>query len=219
MSVRETFEGQLNELKSELLALGKLAESALNDAISALKEQDRDKALKIIDNDYKINDLEDEINEKTTWMIAKQQPVAGDLRRLITTLKIATDVERVGDLAVNIAKSVIRIGEEPFIKPLEEIPKMAEIAQKMINNVLKAYYEEDVAAAKEIADVDDEVDRLNGKLIQELLEIMIERPESIRQITQLTFVCRDIERVADHATNISESIIYLVKGKRYDLNS
>lgn len=219
MKARETFDAQLKELKDELLMLGKMAEDALDDAIQALKEQDVEKALRIIDSDYKINDLEEEINDKSIWMIAKEQPVAIDLRRLITALKISTDVERVGDLAVNIAKSVIRIGDEPLIKPLEDIPKMASIAQKMINDVLQAYFDEDVAKAKAIADVDDEVDQLYGKLIKELLAMMTKRPESIAQITQLSFVCRHIERVADHATNISENIIYLVKGKRYDLNS
>ena len=219
MKARETFDAQLKELKDELLMLGKMAEDALDDAIQALKEQDVEKALRIIDSDYKINDLEEEINDKSIWMIAKEQPVAIDLRRLITALKISTDVERVGDLAVNIAKSVIRIGDEPLIKPLEDIPKRASIAQKMINDVLQAYFDEDVAKAKAIADVDDEVDQLYGKLIKELLAMMTKRPESIAQITQLSFVCRHIERVADHATNISENIIYLVKGKRYDLNS
>ncbi|RBW70548.1 phosphate signaling complex protein PhoU [Bacillus taeanensis] len=219
MSVRENFDAQLKELKDELLELGNLAQNALKQSIIALKNQDVEKALQIIENDYKINNLESDINDKVILMIAKQQPVATDLRRLIVALKISTDLERIGDLAVNIAKSIIRIGEEPFVKPIEEIPKMAETARGMIKDVLQAFYDEDVVAAKNIADSDDEVDQKYGKLIKELLEIVTNNPEWIAQITQLTFICRFIERAADHATNISESVIYLVKGKYYDLNS
>jgi phosphate transport system protein len=219
MSVRESFDAQLKELKDELLELGNLAQTALKESIIALKNQDVEKALQIIENDYKINNLEADINDKVILMIAKQQPVATDLRRLIVAMKISTDLERIGDLAVNIAKSIIRIGEEPFVKPIEEIPKMAETARTMIKDVLQAFYDEDVVAAKNIADSDDEVDQKYGKIIKELLEIVTNNPQWIAQITQLTFICRFIERAADHATNISESVIYLVKGKYYDLNS
>ncbi|MEC5425100.1 phosphate signaling complex protein PhoU [Virgibacillus sp. C22-A2] len=215
---RENFAEQLNELKTALLDMGNLAHEALDNSITALKEQDLEKALKVIDDDSKINSLEEEINEKAIWLIAKEQPLATDLRRLIATLKITTDIERIGDLAVNIAKSVIRIGDIHLIKPLEGIPKMATIAQNMIEDVLKAYYEEDILKAKEIADIDDKVDKMYGRRIQELMEFMTKQPEFISQITQLAFVCRYLERAADHTTNISESIIYLVKGKVLDLN-
>lgn len=218
MVVRENFQAELDQLKRSLLDLGELAQTALEASIQALKDQDIDKALEIIDNDFRINRLEEEINDRAILLIAKQAPVASDLRRVIAAIKISSDVERMGDLAVNIAKSVIRIGKTPLIKPLEDIPDMAETAIQMVSDSLKAYYEEDVVLAKDLADTDDQVDKTYGRLIQELLEMMTQQPEHIAQITQLSFICRFIERAADHATNISESIIYLVKGKRYDLN-
>lgn len=219
MVVRENFQEQLDEIKTKLLELGSLAQVAVDDAITALKNQDVDKALEIIDNDYKINRLEEEINETAIWLIAKEQPLATDLRRLISALKITTDVERVGDLAVNIAKSIIRIGDKPFVKPIEEIPALAEKANNMLREVLASFYDEDVNQAMAVADADDEIDNMYGRLVKELLELMTEHPESVSQIQQLSFICRYVERIGDHCTNISESVIYVVKGKRYDLNA
>ncbi|MBF0709284.1 MULTISPECIES: phosphate signaling complex protein PhoU [Bacillales] len=219
MVVRENFQEQLDEIKSQLLELGSLAQIAVDDAITALKAQDVNKALEIIENDHKINRLEEEINERAIWLIAKEQPLATDLRRLISALKITTDVERVGDLAVNIAKSIIRIGDKPFVKPIEEIPALAEKANNMLREVLASFYDEDVNKAMAVADADDEIDNMYGRLVKELLELMTEHPESVSQIQQLSFICRYVERIGDHCTNISESVIYVVKGKRYDLNA
>ncbi|WP_377888488.1 phosphate signaling complex protein PhoU [Alkalihalobacillus sp. R86527] len=219
MVVRGNFQEQLDGIKAQLLELGSLAQLAVDDAIHALENQDVEKALEIIDNDYKINRLEEEINERAIWLIAKEQPLASDLRRLISALKISTDVERVGDLAVNIAKSIIRIGDKPFVKPIEEIPALAQKANTMLREVLSSFYEEDVNQAKDVADADDEIDDMYGRLVKELLELMTKYPDSISQIQQLAFICRYIERIGDHCTNISESVIYVVKGKRYDLNT
>lgn len=219
MSARANFQAELDQLKVMVLELGELAQSAIEEAIKALKNQNVDKALKIIDNDSRLNILEEEINDKAILLIAKQAPVAIDLRRVIISIKISSDLERIGDLAVNIAKSIIRIGAGQLIKPIEEIPRIAEIANKMVADSLKAYNEEDIALAKEVADADDEVDEAYGKIIQELLVLMTKKQEFISQITQLSFICRYVERVADHSTNISESVLYLVKGKRYDLNA
>ncbi|MFD1039767.1 phosphate signaling complex protein PhoU [Virgibacillus byunsanensis] len=218
MVVRENFDEQLDDLKSQLVHLGKLANTAVERSIRALNNQDIELALQIIDDDYKINVLEEEINETATWLIAKEQPLATDLRKLITTLKITTDIERIGDLAVNIAKSVIRIGEKQLMIPVDRIPEMVDITQQMIEKSLLAYYEEDIHKAKEVADTDDHVDQMYGSLIKELLEYMTQNPQHISQVTQLAFICRYLERIADHTTNISEGIIYLVKGKRFDLN-
>ncbi|MDR4889756.1 phosphate signaling complex protein PhoU [Fredinandcohnia sp. QZ13] len=218
MTVRATFQAELNELKEMIIQLGNQAQEAVGQAIDALKNQDVDKALKIIENDNQLNIMEEEINDKAILLIAQQAPVAIDLRRVIVAIKISSDLERIGDLAVNIAKSVIRIGTQQLIKPIEDIPRMAEVANKMVADSLRAYNEEDVVLAKNVAKVDDEVDEAYGKLIKELLELMTQKPENISQITQLSFICRNIERVADHSTNISESILYLIKGKRYDLN-
>ncbi|MFC7370377.1 phosphate signaling complex protein PhoU [Fictibacillus iocasae] len=218
MVVRENFQHQLDELKDSIVKLGKMAEQALMESVIALKDQNLEKALEIIENDQRINVLEDEINDAAILLIAKQAPVATDLRRIIAAIKISSDVERMADFAVNIAKSTIRIGSTPLIKPLEEIPKMAGIAIEMLTKSIQAYVEEDVVLAKELADIDDQVDELYGKIIQELLGMMSQNPDYLAQITQLSFVCRYIERTADHATNIAESIIFLVKGKRYGLN-
>ncbi|MCM3585813.1 phosphate signaling complex protein PhoU [Mesobacillus maritimus] len=218
MSIRATFQGELNSLKQMILELGNQVLDAVGRSIDALKNQDIDKALKIIEDDGQINLMEEEINDKAILLIAQQSPVAIDLRRVIVAIKISSDLERVGDLAVNIAKSVIRIGSKPHIKPIEEIPRIAELANKMVADSLKAYDDEDVSFAKKVAKLDDEVDEAYGRLTQELLELMTEKPEYIGQITQLSFICRHVERVADHSTNISEHLLYLVKGRRYDLN-
>lgn len=218
MAVRENFHVQLEELKDQLLELGRMAKEAIHESIEALKMQDVERALRVIENDDKINALEQEINDKTIWLIAKQQPVASDLRRLVVALRVTTDVERIGDLAVDISKSVIRIGKEELIKPLVDIPYMANITHRMLEDVLQAFYAEDIAKAKKVADTDDEVDELHGKIIRELLELTSHYPSAVSQIMQLAFICRYLERAADHTTNISEDIIYLVKGERYDLN-
>ncbi|WP_209121957.1 phosphate signaling complex protein PhoU [Alkalihalobacillus sp. BA299] len=218
MAIRANFDTELKELKDLLLKMGKLAEDALNKSIIALKEQNTDLALEVIDKDYKINQLEEEINDKGILMIAKQSPVASDLRRIIVALKISNDVERIADYAVNIAKSTIRVGDKPFIKPLVDIPEMARLTQGMLSSSLQAYYKEDITLATDLAEIDDQVDKMYGKTVQELLILMSKNPDSIGQITQLAFVCRYLERTADHCTNISEHIIYLIKGKRYDLN-
>ncbi|MEH7380984.1 phosphate signaling complex protein PhoU [Bacillus sp. JJ1533] len=218
MTVRATFQAELNELKEMIIQLGNQAQAAIKQAIESLKNQDVDKALKIIENDIHLNNMEEEINDKASLLIAQQAPVAVDLRRVIVAIKISSDLERVGDLAVDIAKSVIRIGTNQLIKPIEEIPRIAEVASKMVSDSLKAYSEENIELAKNVAKEDDEVDEAYGRLIKELLELMTQKPEYNPQITQLLFICRYVERVADHSTNISESTLYLIKGKRYDLN-
>ncbi|MEK4233145.1 phosphate signaling complex protein PhoU [Anoxybacillus sp. FSL W8-0703] len=218
MAVREKFDYDLQTLRDQLLQLGSLAEIALTQSFEALKTKNNDLALQVLENDAKIDLLDEEINDFAILLIAKQQPVAIDLRRIIVAIKIATDVERMADFAVNIAKSAIRIGEQPFVISLNKLEKMHEIAVNMLSLTLKAYYEEDVVTAKKVADMDDEVDRLYGETIRELLERTKAYPDAMSQITQLSFTARYIERIADHATNIAENVFYLVKGKHYDLN-
>lgn len=218
MTVREKFQLDLNELQEKLVLLGNLADEALKKSIVALETHNMDLALAIIENDGVIDDLYEEINDFAILLIAKQAPVAIDLRRIIVAIKIATDIERIGDFAVNVAKSTIRIAKEEHVKPIDQVKAMYEITSEMLKLSLKAFQDEDIAAAKRVADMDDQVDHLYGKTIRELLEINQIQPESTAQITQLSFVCRFLERAADHVTNISESILYLVKGKHYDLN-
>jgi len=152
-------------------------------------------------------------------MIAKQQPVATDLRRLMVLVKAASDMERVGDYAVNIAKETIRIGKEPLVFPTSNLQTMCNKTVEMLESIIKAFTEEDTVHAKEIAELDDYVDDLYGATITLLMRAGAENPAHISQITHLTFVCRYLERSADHATNIAEHLFYLVKGKHYELNN
>jgi phosphate transport system protein len=218
MVVREKFEFDLKELQNKLMSLGEFAEEALNKAIEALHTQNVDLALEIMDGDSTADILFEEINDFAILLIAKQQPVAIDLRRIIVSIKIATDLERIADFAVNVAKATIRIGKEPLIKPLNNINRMHKITIEMLNKSLTAFIDEDTKLAKKVAEMDDEVDELYGKTILELFKLNQETPDSLPQISQLLFVCRYMERAADHITNIAEYIFYLVKGKHYDLN-
>lgn len=217
--VLRQFHVDLETLRDKLLELGSLAEIAMGKSIDALTNQNVDLALQIIEEDNKADRLDEEINDFAILLIAKQQPVAIDLRRIFVAIKISTDVERIADFAVNIAKSTIRIGKnsQPLIQ-IEKIEKMHSIATEMLSLALKAYYDEDVVLAKKVADMDDQVDELYGQNIRELLQLTKDHPDMIAEITQLSFICRYIERMADHTTNISENILYLVKGRHYELN-
>jgi len=219
VSIRERFDIDQQKLRDKLIEIGSLTEVALSKSIDALENQNIDEALQIIEDDYRVDDLDEEINDLAILLIAKQQPVATDLRRIIVAIKISSDIERMADFAVNIAKSTIRIGDDPLVKPIESIRKMHEIASKMLSLSVKAYNEEDLVLAKEVADMDDQVDELYGETIRDILDLMSTKKDSYQQLIQLAFICRYIERTADHATNISESTMYLIKGQRYDLNS
>jgi phosphate transport system protein len=219
MSIRERYNTELKELQNKLTELGHFSIAALEKAVLALESQNVDLALEIMEEDKKANILEEEINDAAMLLIAKQQPVAIDLRRVIVAIKIASDIERIADFAVNIAKSTIRIGNEPLIKPIVHIKEMYELNRDMLRLSIESYNEEDLDKAKKVSTMDDEVDSLYGETIKELLQINSEKPEFISQITQLSFICRYLERSADHVTNIAEHVFYMVKGKRYNLNT
>ncbi|WP_374721662.1 phosphate signaling complex protein PhoU [Peribacillus tepidiphilus] len=216
MPVREKFDFELKELKQKLMDLGNLAAKSLKLSFEALEKQDIDLALKIIEDDTEADMLEEEINDFAILLIAKQQPVAIDLRRIIVAIKIASDIERMADFGVNIAKSAIRLGKESFITSLDRLKKMHELTLEMLELSLKAFNEEDVLLAKKIAEMDDEVDALYGEIIVNLLK---HSNDNQQQVTQLSFVARYLERTADHATNVAESIYYLVRGRHFDLNN
>ncbi|GAA0354266.1 phosphate signaling complex protein PhoU [Bacillus horti] len=218
MGVRKNFELEMNQLTEKLISMGELAEAAFSSSIEALKNQDTEQATRIIDNDEQINAIEEEIEELVVKIIASQQPVASDLRKIMSAIKITTSVERIGDFAVDIAKSTLRIGNEELVKPLQDIPAMAELVQRMIRESLQAYKTDNAELAQEISELDDKVDSLYAKIVQDLLSRMVDAPQKMDQIMQLAFVARYIERMADHVTNISEAILYSVKGKRMDLN-
>lgn len=218
MVVRGKFDEDLKTLHTKLLELGNFAINALTKSLEALENKDIELALKILEDDADANILEEEINDFAILLIAKQQPVAVDLRRLIVAIKIATDIERMADFAVNIAKSTIRIGNEPLVKPIEHIKQMHQLSLQMLTLSLEAYHDEDLGKAKQVAQMDDQVDELYGQTIKDLLTLAQSKPEHLAQITQLSFISRYLERAADHVTNIAENVFYLVKGKRYDLN-
>ncbi|TKI68841.1 phosphate signaling complex protein PhoU [Lysinibacillus mangiferihumi] len=219
MVVRERFEQELKEVQEQFVEIATNSINALKMSFEALLEQDLEKSLKIIEDDLYINRLEEEINDRVILMIAKQQPVATDLRRLMVLVKAASDMERVGDYAVNIAKETIRLGKEPLIFPTTNLQSMCNKTVEMLESIITAFREEDTVRAKEIAELDDYVDDLYGATVTLLLRAGAESPSHISQFTHLTFVCRHLERSADHATNIAEHLFYLIKGKHYELNN
>jgi phosphate transport system protein len=219
MSTRSKFDSKLMQLKEKLLEMEGLAENQVRNSLSALINQDIEKANHVIAGDNEIDDLEHEIHDKALLLIARESPVAKDLRTLNVALKVSSEVERMADMAVNIAKAAVHIGNEKHFKEIKDIPKMMDKALEMVSMSVKAYLDEDVSLARKCAEKDDEVDEMFGKLVHELITMIPENPNATNQIIQLAFVCRFIERVADHSTNIAENVVYLVTGKRVDLNA
>mgnify|MGYP001165970433 CR=1 FL=1 len=218
MAVREKFQSDLRELERMLMELGVFADTALRNSIEALETKDTGKAITIVEKDKLANKLHEKIKDFAVLLNAKQAPVATDLRRIITGIKIADNIERIADFAVNIARSAIKIGNKEHIKPLNRIKKMYELASVMLKMALEAYHHEDTRTAKKIVVMDDEVDVLYDQTVLELLGHYQEDRKATVQIIQLLLVARYLERAADHVTNIAEHIIFLVKGKRYGLN-
>ncbi|MFX3623823.1 MAG: phosphate signaling complex protein PhoU [Ectobacillus sp.] len=216
--VREQFDLDLKTLQEKVTELGQLGKEALQIAIEGLHSRNVDMALQVIDNDSRMDDLEEEINDLALMLITRQQPVATDLRRIFVSIKIATDLERIADHAVNVAKATIRLGEKDAPVSIDILKDMYSKADEMLALSLKAYKEENLTYAKQIAEMDDLVDEMYGKAVRDFISSIPNNPEDISQITQFSFVARYIERVADHITNIAENVFYLVKGKHYLLN-
>jgi len=212
------YEEKMKQLQEKLHHMGSLVEESIARSIEALKNQDLELARKVITADDTIDDLEQEIEEKCLEVIATQQPMARDLRRVATLFKMINDLERMADYATSIAKITLRIADEPLIKPLVDIPRMAVLSQKMVKESLDAYVREDVDLAVSVGADDDQVDKLFGQIFRELLTIMMENPKTITQATHLLFVGRWLERIGDHATNIAEEVIFLVTGEKRNLN-
>jgi phosphate transport system protein len=219
MSTRSKFDSKLTQLKEKLLEMEGLAENQVRNSLSALINQDIEKAKLVIDGDNEIDELEHEIHDQALLLIARESPVAKDLRTLNVALKVSSEVERMADMAVNIAKAAVHIGNEKHFKEIIDIPKMMDKALEMVSMSVKAYLDEDVKLAEKCAEKDDEVDKMFGRLVHELINMIPENPNATNQIIQLAFVCRFIERVADHSTNIAENVIYLVTGNRVNLNA
>lgn len=215
---RESFQEQLDQLRDNILRMGNLVERAIDQAMTALKKRDLDLAEKVIMEDEKIDELELAIEKQCLLLLALQQPMARDLRLISTALKIDTDLERIGDYACNIAKIVLNLGDEPLIKPLVDLPRMAEIARNMIRDNLTAYVNRDRELALAAAEKDHEIDHLYNNIFRELLVLMTQDPQNIKQATYLLLAARHLERIGDHATNFSEWIIYMLTGEFIELN-
>ncbi len=207
------FDEELRQLKSKILKMGSLVEDAIKNSIASLVERDNALARKVIDNDRMVNTLDVEIDEEAIRLIALRQPMAVDLRFITMAMKITTDLERMGDFAVNIAERALELNQEPMLKPYIDIPKMRAIAQSMIRDALDAFVRKDKQLAIEVIRRDDQVDNLKREVLLELADYMVKDPTTVTRAMKISFVAQYLERVADHATNIAEMVIYLVEGK------
>jgi len=207
------FDEELKALREKVLKLGSMVEDAVRDSVRALVDRDSELAKEVVMRDHLINALDVGIDEECVRLIALRQPMARDLRLITTTMKITTDLERMGDLAVNIAERAIELNEEPQLKPFVNIPKMAEITQSMVRDTLDAFVTGCSHLPYEVIKRDDEVDDLTVKNFEELLGLMIQDPKIIPLAVKRTYIAKYLERIADHATNIAEMTIYMCKGK------
>jgi len=208
------FNNELIDLKENLVKMSNLVEEAINVAIKSLIEQDIDLAVRVIENDDKIDQMELDIEEQCLQMIALRHPIAKNLRMIGCGYKTVSDLERVADHAVNIARASQYLSTKPMVKPLIDIPRMAKIAQNMLKDALDAYFNGDVELAKEVWVRDKTVDDLDKQIFRELLTFMMEDPRTISRAIHLIFVSNNIERIADHATNLAERVVYIVNGER-----
>ena len=207
------FHEELEALKQTLLAMGGLVEDQIRRVMRALIERDDVMAQEVIERDRQVNTYDVEVDEQCVSLLALHQPAAGDLRFITTAMKIVTDLERIGDQAVNIAQRVLELNREPQLKPYIDLPRMAEKAQRMVKESLDAFVARDTALARQVCGEDAEVDALKEQIFRELLTFMMEDPRTIPRAIRVILISRFMERVADHATNIAEMVVYLVEGK------
>ncbi len=210
MDVHRHLQMELEELKGNLLQMAVLVENAISNAVQALVARDSKLAKKTLKGEDRINKLEIAIDDMCLKLLALKQPMAADLRFITSAMKIITDLERIGDQAVNIAERAISLNEEPQLKPYIDIPRMAEIAQSMVKDVMDAFVNRDSQLARSVCARDDLVDKLNDQVFRELLTYMIADPKTITRAVHLVIVCRCLERIADHSTNIAEDVIFMV---------
>ena len=211
--IHRHFDEELQDLKKKLIDMGAMVESQIQGAIRGLTERDSDLARRIIANDNRVNALDVEVDEMCLRLLALHQPTASDLRFITTGMKISTELERMSDLAESISERVIELNEEPQLKPYIDLPRMANWSMRMVKDSLDAFVNRDAALARKVCGDDDFVDSLNVQLFRELLSFMIENTQTITRAIRLTFVAKSIERIADHATNIAELVVYMVEGK------
>jgi phosphate transport system protein len=217
--IRQTFENEIQQVKDEVLLLGSMVEHAIMASVEALKKRDIKGAEKIIADDAEINKKRFAIESQLMILIATQQPMAHDLRLLASTMEIISELERMGDYAKGIANINIRMGEEKLLKPLIDVPRMAQIGTNMLHRSLTAFVNEDVEAAKAIPAEDDEVDALYTQIYRELMLFIIQDPKSIERANWLLWVAHNLERVADRVTNICERTIFIATGEMTEIKS
>jgi phosphate transport system protein len=206
------FREELEELQSKLLAMGGLVEAAISNSINALVERDEERAKEVMWGEAQINQKEIEIDELATRLLALFQPMARDLRFITAVIKMNSELERMGDLAVNITERALTLMKEPVLRPLIDIPRMAELAETMVRRSLDAFARRDAEMARDVLLADDEVDHLRDAVYDELLAFMQEKSNTINRAVSLMFIAQNLERIADHATNIAEDVLFLVKG-------
>jgi phosphate transport system protein len=217
--VRTLFEKELNRLEDELLILGSMVEHALCQSVEMLVHRDFIGAQRLIDDDIVINDKRYQIESETLTLIATQQPMASDLRTLAAVLEIAGELERIGDYAKGIANISLMIGNQPFIKPLVDIPLMVNLARDMLHRALQAFIHRDLEAASSIPQEDDKVDGLYNQVYRELITYLMADPKVIEQVNLLLWIAHNLERAADRVTNICERVIFTITGNLVDVGS
>ncbi len=206
-------EQELEKIKERILRMGAFVEDAIRKSIFALVERDRELAIQVIDNDAIVNNYDVEIEEECIRFLALWQPTGSNLRFVTTAIKIITDLERMGDLAVDICERSVELLDEPPLKPYIDIPRMAEAAQKMLKDSLDSFVEKNSDKAIGVCGADDFVDNLNQQIFNELLLYMLKDPKNISRAVRLTYITKYLERIGDHATNIAEMVVYMVQGK------
>ena len=215
---RTLLQQELTEVQEEMMVMAEMVASAIERSIRALKERDVELARQIIADDLKVNDKRYAIEDRCLEIIATQQPMASDLRTIISVLYIIVDLERMGDHAEGIAKLAILLADEPPLKPYIDIPRMAQVAIAMLRDAVEAFRRRDPQMARQVSDRDDEVDALYDQVYRELLTFMLQDPRTIQRATWLTWVAHNLERIADRATNICERVVYLVEGRIQEMN-
>ena len=215
---REAYHKALKEVEDDLEQMAAMVGTAIKDSITALKNRDIEASKKIVKNDALINKKRFDIEEKCIRLIATQQPMAVDLRILAAVINMITDLERIGDHAEGIAKISVSIGDEPLVKPLIDMPVMADKALSMLQRCMKAFLDRDIETARKICNEDDEVDALYDEIYRELILLMVENPRLIKDATYLIWAAHNIERMADRVTNIAERVVYMVTGKMEEMN-
>ena len=213
MDHKRVFDKEMEDLKDTILKMGVMVQGLIHKSVDALQKMDRNMAEQVVEEDEKVDQLELDINEKCIELVALRQPEASDLRFLMTGMRIANDLERIGDLAEDIAERVSELIDKPLLKPLVDIPKMAKLTQEAVAQVLDAFVKRDANKARAVWDKEKEVDKLRDAVHDELTEIMTKDCTTVSRALPLLLISRHLERMSDHATNIGEDVVYMVEGR------